>query len=81
MDGGHARTGHSGYAGFCASYDHPTEGKLKAPAFPVRFSEMAERSPAVAPRLGEHTRTILERLDYDDDGIEALLAAGVVAAP
>ncbi len=68
-------------SGFFESYDHPTEGKLKGTAFPVRFSEMSERAPAVAPLLGEHTRTILERLGYDDDGIEALLAAGVVAAP
>ncbi len=50
-------------------------------AFPVRFSEMADRAPAVAPRLGEHTSAILERLGYDDDGIEALVAAGVVSGP
>ncbi len=66
---------------FFEHYDHPTEGRLMGTAFPVRFSESTERAPALAPGLGEHTRAILERLDYDDGGIEALLAAGVVAAP
>ncbi len=68
-------------SGFFELYDHPTEGALRGTAFPVRFSEMPDRAPAVAPRLGEHSRAILERLGYDDDGIEALVAAGVVAGP
>ena len=67
-------------SGFFELYDHPSEGRLRGCAFPVRFSESGERAPAVAPRLGEHTRAILEQLGYDDDGIEALLAAGVVGA-
>ena len=68
-------------SGFFEVYDHPTEGRLKGTVFPVRFSETSDRAPAVAPRLGEHTRSILEQLSYDDEGIEALLAAGVVAGP
>ena len=68
-------------SGFFEHYDHPTEGRLMGTAFPVRFSEMPDRAPAVAPRLGEHSRAILESLDYDGDGIEALFAAGVVAGP
>jgi crotonobetainyl-CoA:carnitine CoA-transferase CaiB-like acyl-CoA transferase len=68
-------------SGFFEHYDHPSEGRLMGTAFPVRFSEMPDRAPAVAPRIGEHTRSILERLDYDDDGIGDLIAAGVVAEP
>ena len=68
-------------SGFFEVYDHPTEGRLKGTAFPVRFSDAPDRAPALAPGLGEHTRAILQQLAYDDDGIEALLAAGVVAGP
>jgi crotonobetainyl-CoA:carnitine CoA-transferase CaiB-like acyl-CoA transferase len=32
----------------------------------------------VAPRLGQHTREVLERLGYDSDRIDQLVAEGVV---
>jgi crotonobetainyl-CoA:carnitine CoA-transferase CaiB-like acyl-CoA transferase len=68
-------------SGFFEHYDHPTEGRLMGTNFPVRFSEMSESAPALAPGLGEHTRAVLQGLDFDDDAIEALLADGVVACP
>ena len=68
-------------SGFFEHYDHPTEGRLMGTNFPVRFSEMSESAPALAPGLGEHTRAVLQGLDFDDDAIDALLADGVVVGP
>lgn len=66
-------------SGFFESYDHPSEGRLKGTAFPVRFSAAPQRTPPAAPRLGEHGRQILHELGYGDDAIESLIADGVVA--
>lgn len=68
-------------SGFFESYDHPSEGKLKGTAFPVRFSGASDRAPPLAPRLGEHGGAILLGLGYDEQAIKALVAAGVVAVP
>jgi crotonobetainyl-CoA:carnitine CoA-transferase CaiB-like acyl-CoA transferase len=68
-------------SGFFESYDHPSEGRLKGTRFPVQFSDMPDRQPATAPRVGEHSRAVLDRLGYDADAIADLLAAGVVIAP
>ncbi|MDG3442849.1 CaiB/BaiF CoA transferase family protein [Nitrospirillum amazonense] len=63
------------------TYDHPTEGRVKTPGFPIRFS----KTPAVldrgAPLVGEHTREVLEGLSLSQVDIERLLAAGVVGVP
>ncbi len=65
--------------GTFVEYDHPTEGRVRTPGFPIRFS----RSPAAvtrgAPLTGEHSRAILRDAGYDEARIDALVGAGVVA--
>ncbi len=65
--------------GTFVEYDHPTEGRVKTPGFPYRFSSTPARVDRGAPLTGEHTREILADLGLPDDEIEDLLAAGVVA--
>jgi crotonobetainyl-CoA:carnitine CoA-transferase CaiB-like acyl-CoA transferase len=66
--------------GTFVEYDHPTEGRVKTPGFPIKFS----RTPSVvergAPLTGEHTRAVLREAGYAEDAIEALIASRAVAA-
>jgi crotonobetainyl-CoA:carnitine CoA-transferase CaiB-like acyl-CoA transferase len=67
--------------GFWQFVDHPSEGRLRTTAFPVNFSATpAEATRRHAPRLGEHTRELLESLGYAEERIAAMLASGAAAA-
>ena len=47
--------------------DHPTEGKLLYPSFPVEFNEDETSSESLhAPSLGENTKEILTDLGYSE---------------
>ncbi|MDK2747264.1 MAG: CoA transferase [Brevundimonas sp.] len=61
-------------------YDHPTEGRVKTPGFPIRFSKTPSVIDRGAPLVGEHTREILKETGRDAASIEALIASGVVRA-
>ncbi|MET0859614.1 MAG: CoA transferase [Microbacterium sp.] len=65
--------------GTFVEYDHPTEGRVKTPGFPYRFSSTPARVDRGAPLTGEHTREILDGLGLSPEEIDRLLAAGVVA--
>lgn len=65
--------------GTFVEYDHPTEGHVKTPGFPIRFSRTPSAVDRGAPLAGEHTREVLREAGYDDARIEALLTAGAVA--
>ncbi|MEK7385428.1 MAG: CoA transferase, partial [candidate division NC10 bacterium] len=61
--------------------EHPTFGPLREVASPIKTAG-ALASPAPAPRLGEHTETILRGLlGYTPDRIAALRASGVFGPP
>lgn len=60
-------------------YDHPTEGHIKMPGFPIKFSETPSELRRGAPLIGENTRSILLGIGYDDNKITALLDAKIVA--
>ncbi|GGI45770.1 crotonobetainyl-CoA:carnitine CoA-transferase CaiB-like acyl-CoA transferase [Agromyces flavus] len=66
--------------GTFVEYDHPTEGRVKTPGFPYRFSRTPARIDRGAPLAGEHTREILTDLGMTGDDIDRLLADGVVAS-
>jgi crotonobetainyl-CoA:carnitine CoA-transferase CaiB-like acyl-CoA transferase len=59
---------------------HPQAGATKAIGCPLHFSATPTRVTRPAPVLGEHTREVLAEYGYDDAAIDALVAAGVVAA-
>ena len=60
------------------SYDHVTEGKVTAPAFPYQFSETPASVRYGAPLVGQHTREVLADIGYDDATIEGLMNDGVI---
>jgi crotonobetainyl-CoA:carnitine CoA-transferase CaiB-like acyl-CoA transferase len=59
-------------------YDHPSEGRVKTPGFPIRFSKSPSALDRGAPQVGEHSREILAEAGIAADAIERLLAGGVV---
>lgn len=67
-------------SGFFRSMEHPSQGRLRMPSPPTRFSE-GENEPGPAPRLGEHSREILSELGYPPERIGGMFAAGISAEP
>jgi crotonobetainyl-CoA:carnitine CoA-transferase CaiB-like acyl-CoA transferase len=59
------------------------EGKKAAlPALPVEFGSNRDR-PAIkrqAPRMGEHSRTVLQEAGYSDSEVDQLIASRVIVA-
>ncbi|WP_152047795.1 CaiB/BaiF CoA transferase family protein [Aureimonas psammosilenae] len=65
--------------GTFVEYDHPTEGRVKTPGFPIRFSKTPSIVARGAPLTGEHTRQVLEEAGYDVARIAGLADAGAVS--
>lgn len=64
--------------GTFVDYDHPTEGPVKTPGFPIRFSRSPSTIRRGAPLAGEHSDEILREAGFDDDEIAALDRAGAI---
>ena len=60
-------------------YDHPTEGHVKTPGFPIRFEATPSRVNRGAPLEGQHTREILSEAGLDAPTVARLLADRVVS--
>ena len=58
--------------------DHPTEGKLLYPSFPVEFNEDEIEESLHAPSLGENTKEILTDLGYSEFEIESFVSKGTI---
>ena len=58
--------------------DHPTEGKLLYPSFPVEFYEDEIEESLHAPSLGENTKEILTDLGYSEFEIESFVSKGTI---
>ncbi len=73
---------HLADVGFWKIDEHPTEGRLRVPSFPVRDGgPHGDASPAgPAPQLGQHSVEVIRQLGYDEIAIDRLLASGVIAA-
>ncbi len=59
---------------------HPQAGPTRAIGCPLHFSATPTAVTRPAPVLGEHTRAVLAEYGSDEATIDALVAAGVVAA-
>ena len=66
--------------GTFVEYDHPTEGHVKTPGFPYKFSQTPAQVYRGAPRVGEDTTEILIGLGYKAEEIKDLLASGNILA-
>ncbi len=61
------------------SVEHPTIGTLRLPNVPLHLSATPAAITLPPPLLGEHTASVLrELLNYDDDRLAALHAAGAM---
>ena len=58
--------------------DHPTEGKLLYPSFPVEFNKVETSESLHAPSLGENTKKILTDLGYSEFEIESFVSKGTI---
>lgn len=66
--------------GTFVEYEHPTEGKVKTPGFPIRFSKTPSTVDRGAPITGQDTRDILVEAGYAADKIDALEQSGAVVS-
>jgi crotonobetainyl-CoA:carnitine CoA-transferase CaiB-like acyl-CoA transferase len=61
---------------------HPTIGALKVLGIPIKLSETPGQVRTPPPRLGEHTRRVLEQdLGLSPADVDRLLAGGVAGSP
>jgi crotonobetainyl-CoA:carnitine CoA-transferase CaiB-like acyl-CoA transferase len=72
---------HLAAIGYLAEVQHPSEGRLKSLAVPSEWSESAPEYRRHAPRLGEHTREVLQEAGYTKERIERLIASGAAGVP
>lgn len=61
---------------FWEIHEHPTEGKLRMPRFPVGFSESPASIRSLPPHLGENSVEILREFGVSEDEIRAMLESG-----
>lgn len=64
--------------GTFVEFDHPSEGHVKMPGFPIRFSRTPSQIQRGAPQVGEHSREVLLEAGFSNDAIEKLVSSGTV---
>jgi crotonobetainyl-CoA:carnitine CoA-transferase CaiB-like acyl-CoA transferase len=69
---------HLAATGFFVEYDHPTEGRLRAPRAPFRWHGGQELADLPTPRPGYDGRAVLREAGLADAAIDELLTAGVL---
>jgi crotonobetainyl-CoA:carnitine CoA-transferase CaiB-like acyl-CoA transferase len=64
--------------GTFVEFDHPSEGHVKMPGFPIRFSKTPSEIYRGAPQIGEHSREILSEAGFAEAAIDQLVASGTL---
>jgi len=62
--------------GYWQEVDHPSEGKLRMPGIPPRFSKTPPEITRLQPRLGEHSVEVLGEAGFTRAEIDAMLKSG-----
>ena len=72
--------GHLKDVGFWHEFEHPTEGRMRAPSFPVRDGgPKGDATPVtIAPTLGQHTLEVLEGAGYSPAQLQEMVRQGVI---
>ena len=65
--------------GAIVEYEHPTEGRVRTPGFPIRFTRTPCSIERGAPLVGEHTSEVLAEIGMEQAEIAQLKAAEVIA--
>ncbi len=61
-------------------YEHPTEGLVKTPGFPYKFSQTPAQVFNGAPQVGEHTVEVLTGIGFSEQAIAELIQSKNVVA-
>lgn len=57
---------------YLVPFDHPVQGHVKIPGYPIHFSACQAGTQTAAPKLGEHTDFVMQKLGYSEQDIEKL---------
>ncbi|MFN2167452.1 MAG: CaiB/BaiF CoA transferase family protein, partial [Anaerolineae bacterium] len=68
-------------SGFWHMQDDPQEGTVRMASYPANFSATPASIRRMAPRLGQHSREVLQEAGLAEEAIEKMLAAGETAEP
>jgi crotonobetainyl-CoA:carnitine CoA-transferase CaiB-like acyl-CoA transferase len=71
---------HLAAIGYLKTVEHPSEGTIKSMAVPSEWSDSVPDYRRHAPRLGEHTREVLQEAGFSTEKIDALITAGAAKA-
>jgi crotonobetainyl-CoA:carnitine CoA-transferase CaiB-like acyl-CoA transferase len=63
---------------YVVPFDHPTQGRVDIPGYPIRFSACRAGTRSAAPTLGQHSDEILREIGYGAPEIDALRREGVI---
>ncbi len=72
---------HAEAVGLFPEIEHPTAGRFRTVAMPIRITGADIGPRGVAPDLGQHTAEVLTEAGLSQDEIAALLADGVIGPP
>jgi crotonobetainyl-CoA:carnitine CoA-transferase CaiB-like acyl-CoA transferase len=67
---------HLAATGFFKEMTHPSEGAIRVPAIPIRVDRAEGEITRLAPRLGEHTRDVLQEAGLSAAEIDGLCRSG-----
>ena len=61
-------------------YSHPSLGDIRQPRPGARFSRSEFRKEPIAPKLGEHSREVLQQVGVSEEDIETLIKENILLA-
>jgi crotonobetainyl-CoA:carnitine CoA-transferase CaiB-like acyl-CoA transferase len=64
--------------GMIATLDHPSEGKIRQARPSARFSDTPAEIHRMPPRLGEHSRAILQEAGFTEEDVASMIEKKVV---